>query len=102
MIADAGNCYTGTSKVITTKVSTSGDVIFPPSIGQFNDLYDYRTDKPNEQAHAVVSPRAISSPQGVNINDLPCFHGHSHETFMRKTAKQIGVKLEGELAPCSG
>ena len=45
---------------------------------------------------------AILSPQVVKINDCHCSDGHSHEPLLRKTVKQIGMKLERELAPCSG
>ena len=52
--------------------------------------------------HTVVALEGIPIPQVVNINDLHYSHGHTCEALLRKTAKQIGVKLEGELASCSG
>ena len=41
-------------------------------------------------------------PSTVDINEFHCSHGHMHEDLLRKTAKQIGVKLRGQLVPCQG
>ena len=41
-------------------------------------------------------------PSAADINEFHCPHGHTHEDLLRKTAKQIGVKLEGQLVPCQG
>ena len=84
------------------KKKKNGDELFSPSIGQLNGLHGYRADQSNEHTHAVVVPRVIPSPLVVNTNDFHCSHGHSHEALLYKTAKKIGVKLEGELASCSG
>ena len=41
-------------------------------------------------------------PSAADINEFHCSHGHTHEDLLRKTAKQIGAKLEGQLVPCQG
>ena len=102
LIADADNCYTGTSEGIALNWSESGVELFSRRIWQLNGLYGHRTDQPNEKAHAVIAPGAIPSPRIVNMNDFHCFHGHSDEVLLRKIAKSIGVKFEGELESCNG
>ena len=47
--------------------------------------------------HAVSAPGVTPSPLVVSVNDFHYSHGHSHEVLLRKTAKKIGVKFEGEL-----
>ena len=86
----------------TIKLFKSGYKLLSPSIGQLNGLYVYRTDQPNEQLHAIVASGGIPSPQDTNINHFNCSHAHSYNALLRKTTKKIGVKLEGEQAPCSG
>ncbi|CAM9389968.1 unnamed protein product, partial [Sphacelaria rigidula] len=41
-------------------------------------------------------------PQTADINELHCSHAHVHEDLRRKTAKQQGNQLAGELQPCRG
>ena len=49
----------------------------------------------------MIAPGARSTPSTVaDINEFHCCHGHMHEDFLRKTAKQIGVELQGQLVPC--
>ena len=51
----------------------------------------------------MIAPGAWSTPStAADINEFYCSHGHMHEDLRRKTAKQIGVKLQGQLVPCQG
>ena len=101
-IADAGNKYIGTREGIRIVFAKSGDELFASSCGQLNGLFGYRTDGSSEEnVHAMVTPGARSTPSIVaDINDFHCSHGHIHDDLLRKTAKQIGVKLQGQLVPC--
>ena len=103
-IADAGNKYTGTLKGIRIVFAKYGDEIFAPSRGQLNGLFGFRTDRSSEEnVHAVIAPGARSTPStAADINEFHCSHSHMHEDLLRKTAKQIGVKLQGQLVPCRG
>ena len=78
--------------------------MFAPSHGQLNGLYASRVSPPkrDELAHAVIAPGAPQSLQIVDINDFQCAHAPMHEELLRKTAKQLGVQLRGELLPCQG
>ena len=72
--------------------------------GQLNCLFGYRTAiSSEEKIHAVIASGAIPTPStAADINDFDCSHGHMHEDLLRKTAQKIGVKLQGQLAPCQG
>ena len=102
-IADAGNKYIGTREGIRIVFAKSGDELFAPSCGQLNSLFGYCTDSSSEETlHAVITPGAKPTPSVADINEFHCSHGHMHEDLLRKTAKQIGVKLRGQLVPCQG
>ena len=103
-IVDAGNKYIGTREGIRIVFGKSGDELLAPSYGQLNSLSGYRTDRSSEEkVHAVITPGARPTPStAADINDFYCCHGHMHEDLLRKTAKQIGVKLQGQLVPCQG
>ena len=47
-----------------------------------------------------LSPSNRDTP--VDINDFHVAHAHAHEGALRKTAKQMGVTLEGKLHECKG
>ena len=49
LITDASNCFIGTSKGITIKVSVSGEELFSPCTKQVNYLYGYSIDQTSEQ-----------------------------------------------------
>ena len=100
-IADAGNKYIGTREGIRIVFAESGDELFASSYGQLNGLFDYRTDRSSEEkVHAVIAPGARPTPStAADINDFHCSHGHMHEDLLGKTAKQIGVKLQGQPVP---
>ena len=103
-IADAGNKYIGTRDGIRIVFSKSGDELFAPSCGQLDGLFGYRTDNSSEEnVHAIIAPGARPTPStAADINELHCSHGHMHENLLRTTAKQIKVKLQGQLVPCQG
>ena len=103
-IADAGNKYIGTREGIRIVFVKSGDELFVPLCGQLNCLFGYRTDRCSEEiAHVVIAPGARSTPStAADINEFHCSRGHIHENLLRKTAKQIGVKLQVQLVPCQG
>ena len=103
-IAEAGNKYICTREGIRIVFAKSGDEQFAPSYGQLNGLFGYRTDRSSEEkAHAVIALGARPTPStAADINDFHCSHGHMHEDLLRKTAKQIGEKLQEQLAPCQG
>ena len=49
----------------------------------------------------MITPGATPTPStAADINDFHYSHDHMHEDLLRKTAKQIGVKPEGQLVPC--
>ena len=50
----------------------------------------------------MIAPGARPTASAADINEFHCSHGHMHEYLLRKTAKQIGGKLQGQLVPCQG
>ena len=103
-IADAGNKYIGTREGIRIVFAKSGDELFAPLCGQLNGIFGYRTDwSSKENVHAVTAPGARPTPStAADINEFHCSHSHTHEDLLRKTAKQIRVKLQGQVVPCQG
>ena len=81
-----------------------GEQIHRYSRGHPNGLFGYCTDTSSEEKeHAVIAPGTIPrSSTAADINDSHCSHYHMHEDLLRKTAKQIGVELQGQLTPCQG
>ena len=78
---------------------------FSPSLGRLNFLYAYRPGALNdENANAVIARGPEPSNRGtpVDINAFHAAHAHAHEGALRKTAKQMGVTLKGELHECKG
>ena len=100
--ADNGHTYTGNKTGVTVKFKT-GETLFFPSVGRLNFLYAYRPGALNdENANAVIAPGPEPSNRGtsVDINAFHAAHAHAHEGALRKTAKQMGVILKGELHEC--
>ena len=63
-------------------------------------MYAYRPGMLNDEtANATIAPGPTPSTRDapVNINDFHVAHVHTHEGALRKTAKQMGVTLEGQL-----
>ena len=51
----------------------------------------------------MIAPGPRSTPStAADINEFHCSHDHIHEDLLRKTAKQIGAKVQGQLVPCQG
>ena len=96
-IADAGNKYIGTREGIRIVFAESGDELIAPSCGQLNGLFGYRTDRSSEEnVHAMIVPGVRPTPStAADTNEFHCSHGHMPVNLLRKTAKQIGVKLQG-------
>ena len=103
-IADARNKHIGTREGIRIVFAKSGCELLAPSCGQLNGLFGYRTDRSSEEnAHAVISPGARSTAlTAADINELHCSRIHMHEDLLRKTTKQIGVKLQVQLVLFKG
>ena len=103
-VADNGHTYTGTQEGVTVFFST-GDTLFFLSVGRLNFLYAYRPGiLLDETANATIAPGLTPSNRDtpVDINDFYVAHTHAHEGALRKTAKQLGVTLEGKLHECKG
>ena len=91
--ADNGYTYTGKKNGVIVKFKT-GKTLFFPSVGRLNVLYAYRPGVLNdENTNAVIAPGPEPSNRGTPI---------AHEGALRKTAKQMGVTLKGELHECKG
>ena len=103
-VADNGHMYTGIQEGVTVFFST-GDTLFFPSVGRPNFLYAYRPGMlVDETANATIGPGLSPSNRDtpVDINAFYVAHAHAHEVALRKTAKQMGVTLEGKLHECKG
>ena len=102
--ADNWHTYTGNKNGVTVKFKT-GETLFFLSIGRLNFLYEYHPGALNdENANAVIAPGPEPSNRGTPV-DINAFHGahaNAHEGALRKTAKQMGVTLKGELHECKG
>ena len=103
--ADNGHTYPGNKNGVTVKFETS-ETLFFPSVGRLNFLYAYRPGGLNDEnnANAVIAPgpEPINRGTPVDINAFHAAHAHAHEGTLRKTAKQMGVTLKGELHECKG
>ena len=103
-VADNGHTYSGTKEGVTVFLST-GDTLFFPPVERLNFLYAYRPGMLfDETANATIAPGLSPSNRDtpVDINDFHVAHAHAHEGALRKTAKQMGVTLEGKLHECKG
>ena len=101
---DNGHTYTGNKNGVTVKFQT-GEIQFFPSVGKLNFLYANRPGALNgENANAAIAPAPEPSNRvtPVDINAFYAAHAHVHEGALRKTAKQMGVTLKGELHECKG
>ena len=102
--ANNGHTYTANKNGVTVKFKT-GETLFFPSAGRLNFLYSYRPGALNdENANAVIAPVPGLRNRGtpVDINAFHVAHVHAHEGALRKTTKQMGVTLKGELHKCKG
>ena len=84
---------------------STSDTLFFPSVGKTNFLYAYCPGMlVDETANATIAPGPTPSSRNipVGINNFHVAHVHAHEGALRKTAKQMGVILEGKLHECKG
>ena len=88
---------------MVTAFFSTGDILFSPSVGRLNTLYAYRPGMlVDETVNAIIAPGLTPSHRDTPI-DINDFHVvHAHEGALRKTAKQLGVTLEGKLHRCKG
>ena len=58
----------------------------------------------DESVNAAISPGPMPNNRDtpVDINNFHVAHAHAHEGALRKTAKQLGVTLEGKMHECKG
>lgn len=95
-LAERGHTYS----VNATGVSLMGGKLTSPAPREsVNSISAYRKP-PDADANAVIA--AGQDARSVNINLFQCAYGHVHEVFLRKTARTLGVFLEGDLKPCTG
>ena len=84
---------------------STGNIPFFPSVGRLNFLYVYRPGMlVDETTNASMAPGPMPNNRdtAVDINDFHASHAHAREGALRKTAKQMGVTLEGKLHECKG
>ena len=87
---------------VVVRLKSERSIVFPLT-GNPYSLYGYLVDCSSRgDACAVLAPRKLPTEPVVNINDYRCAARHSHETLLRKTAKQQRVVLEGKLLECEG
>ena len=58
-----------------------------------------RHDKPPALAAAVLRP---GRQRWIDANGMHCSLGHAHDTALRETARQMGIKVTGPLGYCDG
>ncbi|CAN0031190.1 unnamed protein product, partial [Sphacelaria rigidula] len=84
----------------------SGNALIMPGQPRKFIIYAHRLNQSGSDkcasAYAVIAPGAPPSPQTADINEFHCSHAHVHKDLLRKTAKQQGKQLAGELQPCRG
>ena len=101
---EKGHTYTVNLTSVTAKLKT-GETPFFPSVRRLNFLYAYRPGALNdENANSVIAPAPESGNRSipVDINVVFAAHTRAHEGDLRKTAKQMGVILKGELYKFKG
>ena len=103
--ADKRHKYTGKSDGVMGDFITTGEKLFFPSVGRLNFLYAYRPNAlVDETANATIAPgpmpRNHDTPTDINVFHVA--HAHAHEGALRKTAKQMGITLVGEMHECKG
>ena len=55
--------------------------------------------KPPALATAVLGP---GRQRWIDVNDSRCSLDHAHDTVLRETSRQIGIKVTGRLGYCEG
>lgn len=58
-----------------------------------------RHEKPSALAAAVLTP---GRQRCIDVNNLHCFLGHTHDSVLRETARQMDINVTGRLRCCDG
>ncbi|CAN0297573.1 unnamed protein product, partial [Scytosiphon promiscuus] len=61
-----------------------------------------RATRVNADAAIAAAVLAPGRMQHIDINDLHVSLAHSHAVTLRETARQMGIKVTGDLVPCAG
>ena len=73
-------------------------------IGRLCRQYGYHPEEKGrvvDTTCAVIAPGQAKAPTTpTDINTFHCTYGHTHEVLLKKTTKQHGVNLSGELHEC--
>ncbi|CAM9991220.1 unnamed protein product [Sphacelaria rigidula] len=100
-----GHTYTGFRDGFRVDLNSGNALIIPGQPRQLR-MYARRLNQSGSDkcasAYAVIAPGAPPSPETADMNEFHCSHAHVHEDLLRKTAKQQGKQLAGELRPCRG
>ena len=106
-LAKKGHMYVGVDEGITLKLEGGGEVHFP-LLDKLCRQDGYRPEAKDDSvdiACAVIAPGKAKenapNPPPSDINLYHCTY-HTHERLLKKTAKQQGVSLSGELHECQG
>ncbi|CAM9905489.1 unnamed protein product [Sphacelaria rigidula] len=104
-MSNAGHTCIGSSNGFRVELK-SGNTLKIPGQNRQLIMYAQRTYPKGHDKHAtacaVIAPGKLPNPQVEDVNDFHCKHAHVHEDLLRRTAKQLGVELRGELRPCRG
>ena len=101
-MADRGHKCVGEKKGVTLHLK-NGQTLFGSSVRKLNYLFGFRRPLDSGSlALATIAPGNIPSVSPVEINTFHTTQGHVHEKFLRSTAKQLGLVLEGSLRECGG
>ena len=104
VVTENGHTYTGNQEDVTVFFTTV-ETLFFQFIGRLDFLYAYRPGMlVVETTKAIIAPGPTPRNRNIhgNINYIHFAHAHVHKGALRKTNKQIGVTLEGELHECKG
>ncbi|CAM9745032.1 unnamed protein product, partial [Sphacelaria rigidula] len=104
-MSNAGHTYIGSSNGFRVELKSGNTLKIPRQHRQLI-MYVHRISPNGHDKHAsecaVIAPGKLPNPQVEDINEIHSKHAHVHEDLLRRTAKQLGVELRGELRPCRG
>ena len=97
-----GHTFEARPRGVVVRIKAEHSIVFPLT-GTPYSLYAHRIDRSSmEHAGAVLAQGQLPDESAITTNDFHCAAGHSHEVLLRRTAKQQGTFLEGELLECRG
>ena len=100
VVADKGHTYTGTSGGMMVNFITREKLVFL-SVGRLKFLYAHgSTALVDKTTNASIAPGSIPNNR-VHVH-VAHAHVHVHEGALRKTTKQMGVTLVGQIHKCKG